>query len=342
MRWIAAAVIAFLVALPFLLLPIYFLHLLILVLMWSFIGTSWALMGRFGLVSLGHGGFMGVGVYTSALLWNYAGLTPWLGIPLGIGLAVLLALVVGYPAFRFRVMGHYFALVTLALGEVVRLSIIAARDYTGGSLGMTPNPIQPATPVSWYALQFADKRFFYFIALAVWLLGLHVYDRVSRGMPRAALEAISEDEVAAASVGIRVTRHKLRITLISAGMTALGGILLGQYNQYLNPNSLSGIAISLDIVFSAIVGGMYSLPGPTVGALLTILFRESLRTFFGVKLIGMAETIYGLLLIVFIIFMPRGIYGTLADRLTRSAPPSAPPTASPPLPPREADPAPSA
>ncbi len=95
-------------------------------------------MGRFGLVSLGHGAFMGVGAYVPALLWNYYGVTPWLGIPAGMVLAVLLALVIGYPCFRLRIVGHYFALVTLALGQVVVLFIIAARDVTGGSLGMTP------------------------------------------------------------------------------------------------------------------------------------------------------------------------------------------------------------
>lgn len=323
-RWLPAAGIAVLVVLPFAHLPVYLLHLLVLVLIWSFIGTAWALMGRFGLVSLGHGGFMGVGVYATALLWNYAHLTPWIGIPIGIGLTLLLALAVGYPAFRFRVVGHYFALVTLALGEVVRLSIIAARDYTGGSLGMTPNPVQPETAVSFYALQFSDKRYFYFIALVCWLFGLWVWQRVNRGMARDALDAISEDEVAAASVGIHVTRHKLRITLISAGLTGLGGVLLGLYNQYLNPNTLSGIGISLDIVFGAIVGGMYSAPGPTVGALLTLLFRENLRTLFGVHLVGMAETLYGLMLILFIIFMPRGIYGSVEawwQKRTQSATP---------------------
>lgn len=305
------AALAGLIALPYLQVPLYFMHLLILTLIWGFIGTSWSLMGKFGLVSLGHGAYMGIGVYTTALLWNEFGLTPWVGIPAGVGVTVVLAFVVGYPSFRFRVMGHYFALVTLALGEVVRLSIIAARELTGGSLGMTPNAVQPATPVSWYALQFADKQYFYYLALFCWIGVLIVWRLVDRSMARYALEAISEDDVAAASIGIHVTWQKLRITIISAALTALGGMLLGMYNQYLNPNTLSGIGISLEIVFLSIVGGMYSAPGPMIGAILTIAFREGLRTWFGVNLVGMAETIYGLLLILFIIFMPRGIYGTL-------------------------------
>jgi len=134
-----------LLALP-LVTPAYFLHLLIQILLWGFIYTAWSTMGRFGLVSLGHGAFMGVGAYVPALLWNYFDVTPWLGIPLGIILSALLGVIIGYPCFRLKVVGHYFALVTLALGQVVLLSIVAARDITGGSLGMTPRSIGH----SWY------------------------------------------------------------------------------------------------------------------------------------------------------------------------------------------------
>src|SRR5262245_65398597 len=98
----------------------YVLHVLIQILIWSFIGGAWSLMGRFGLVSLGHGAFLGVGSYVATLLWNAYGLTPWIGAGLAVIGSVLLALVIGYPCFRFRVVGHYFALVTLAVGEVVR------------------------------------------------------------------------------------------------------------------------------------------------------------------------------------------------------------------------------
>ena len=130
-HWLLLAGLAVMVVAPFAHPPVYFFHLTILVLIWAVIGTAWSYMGRFGLVSLGHGGFVAVGVYATALLWNRFGLTPWLGIPVGLGLSLVLALLIGYPSFRFRVVGHYFALVTLALGEVVRLSIIAGRGVTG-------------------------------------------------------------------------------------------------------------------------------------------------------------------------------------------------------------------
>jgi len=315
-----AAALAILACLP-LLAPPYFMHLLIQILLWGFVYTAWSMMGRFGFVSLGHGAFMGVGAYVPALLWNYYALTPWIGIPLGVALSVLLALVIGYPCFRLRVVGHYFALVTLALSQVVMLSIIAARDITGGSLGMTQN----AAGHSWYALQFPDKRYFYAISLALWLGGLAVWRAIDRGIGREALDAISEDEEAAAAIGINVMREKLRVTVISAALTALGGAIFGQYLMYLNPETVSGIEVSLKIVFAAIVGGMYALLGPTVGGLLTISLIEGLRVAFGTNFIGAANTIYGVLLILCIIFMPRGILGVLRNLrprrvLTKTAP----------------------
>src|SRR5205807_8136066 len=134
---------------------------------------------------LGHGAFVGVGAYVPALLWNYYDVTPWAGIALGVALAALLGLVIGYPCFRFKVVGHYFALVTLALGQVVMLSVVAARDVTGGSLGFTLNNVGR----SWLAFQFPDKTQFYAIALILWLAGLVVWRAVDGGVGRAALDA---------------------------------------------------------------------------------------------------------------------------------------------------------
>jgi len=259
------------------------------------------------------GAFLGVGAYATTLLWNFFGLTPWIGSLAAVAGAVALALAVGYPCFRFRVVGHYFALVTLAVGEVIRLLIIAERDWTGGSLGLTLKPA--GSDASVLAVQFADGRVFYYAALALWLDGLAAWARVDRSMARSALEAIGEDETPAASVRIHVTRFKLGITVLSAALTALGGVACAQYITYVNPETLAGIGVSLRIVFAVVLGGMYALLGPTVGTALTIALSEYLRVAFGLRYIGMAETIYGLLLILFIIFLPAGIYGSLRDAL---------------------------
>ncbi|HEX3953418.1 MAG TPA: branched-chain amino acid ABC transporter permease [Stellaceae bacterium] len=284
----------------------YVLHIAIQILIWGFVYTAWSMMGRFGLTSFGHGAFLGIGAYVPALLWNFYGITPWLGLPVAMALAVLVALMIGYPSFRLRVVGHYFALVTLALSQVVLLTLVAAREVTGGSLGMTLNVVH-----SWWALQFNGKTTYYLLALVVWFAGLLIWRWIDRGIGRVALEALSEDEIAAASIGINVLREKLRVTMISAALTALGGGLLTQYIQYVNPEVVSGVSVSLQIVFAAIAGGMHTMLGPTVGALFTIVLNEGLRVVFGTHFIGAANTIYGILLILFIIFMPQGIVGLI-------------------------------
>jgi branched-chain amino acid transport system permease protein len=295
-----------LIALPFVS-PAYFMHLVIQILIWAFIYTAWSLMGRFGFVSFGHGAFMGLGAYIPALMWTFWGVTPWIGIPIAVAAAVLLAVIVGYPCFARRVVGHYFALVTLALSQVVLLSLTAARDITGGSLGFT----QKAVGHSWYALQFPEKTYFYGIAVVLWLAGLVIWQRIDRSISREALEAIGEDEDAAAAVGIDVMYQKMRITMISAALTALGGAIYGQYFMYLNPETVSGITVSLQIVFAAIAGGVYAMFGPSVGALLTLALTEGLRVWFGTEFIGAANTIYGILLVLCVIYMPQGVVGAL-------------------------------
>ncbi|HXI08283.1 MAG: branched-chain amino acid ABC transporter permease [Bradyrhizobium sp.] len=313
-RYAAWAVgLAALIALPFLYRDPYHLHLLVLILIWSFAYTSWSIMGRFGLVSLGHGGFMGVGAYVTALLWNHLGVSPWIGIPVSMVAAGILALIVAYPCFRFRITGHYFVLVTLALSGIVLQVITATRDWTGGSLGYTPNRAKSGQGL--WALQFDDKTTWYLIALGVWVVGLVVWRLIDRSMARYAMEAISEDEDAAAAAGVNVTAEKLKITLISALMTALAGAIYCQYQMFISPDTVSGIAVSLQMVFAVIVGGLYVSLGPTIGAIITILLAETLRIGFGTKAVGWDNLVYGVLLVLFIIFLPKGILGSIAERL---------------------------
>jgi branched-chain amino acid transport system permease protein len=311
---------AALVALPFVYREPYHLHILVLILIWSFAYTAWSIMGRFGLVSLGHGGFMGVGAYVTALLWNHLDVSPWIGIPISMVAAGILALIVAYPCFRFRITGHYFVLVTLALSGIVLQVITATRDYTGGSLGYTPNRARSGSGLM--ALQFDDKTTWYLIALGVWVLGLLIWRWVDRSMSRYAMEAISEDEDAAAAAGVNVTAEKLKITLISALMTALAGALYCQYQMFISPDTVSGIAVSLQMVFAVIVGGLYVSLGPTVGAIITIMLAEVLRIGFGTKAVGWDNLVYGVLLVIFIIFLPKGILGSVLDRLKTQPKPS--------------------
>lgn len=317
-KWLGWALLALLVAAPGLGVGVYPMHLLIMAMLWGFIYTSWALMGRLGMVSLGHGAFLGVGAYSVVLLWNAYSLTPLVGAAVAIGISIVVGLVIGYPCFRFKIVGHYFALVTLALAEVVRLVIVAMRDVTGGSLGVTPNPgLRDGATASLNAMQFSDRVVWFYIILAFWLFGLWVWRQVDRSMSRLALQAISEDEDAAASIGIDVTRTKLKVAVLSAVMTTLGGVLYAQYQMYVNPETVSGIGVSLQIVFGVIAGGMFVMLGPTFGAVFLLALQEVLRVLVGNQIHGLDLLIYGAMLIFFIIYMPKGILGTVSDRLQR-------------------------
>jgi len=312
--WIGLAALA---ATPLTGLGNYPLHMLIQVLLWGFVYTGWSIMGRLGMVSFGHGAFLGIGAYVVVMLWNSYGLSPWIGLPIALVLTAVVAFLIGYPCFRFKIVGHYFALVTLALSEIARLLIVALRDHTGGSLGVTPKTALTEASYSLVALQFSSKIVWFYIVLAVWLAGLWVWKKVDGSMARLALEAISQEEDAAGAIGINVTRLKLAITLISALMTCVGGVLYAQYQAYVNPDSVSGIGISLQMVFGVIAGGMYVRLGPTVGAAFTLLLAESLRLMFGNSLHALDSTIYGLMLVLFIIFMPKGILGGALEAIQR-------------------------
>jgi branched-chain amino acid transport system permease protein len=327
LAWIGVAALA---AVPLTGIGNYPLHLVIMCLLWAYVYTSWSIMGRLGMVSLGHGAFLGIGAYAVVMLWNHFGLSPWVGAPLAVLTSLAVAFLIGLPCFRFRIVGHYFALVTLALSEVTRLVIVALRDHTGGSLGATPNTaLAQGNTWSAAALQFSDKRVWFYVILAFWLAALWIWARVDRSMTRLALEAISHEEDAAASVGINVTRSKLFVTLISAGMTSVGGVLYAQYQLYINPETVSGIGISLQMVFGSIAGGMFVMLGPTVGAAITLLLQEGLRLALGdafKQFPALDLAIYGLMLVLFIIYMPKGILGAALEwRSRRRATPAAAP-----------------
>jgi branched-chain amino acid transport system permease protein len=295
----------------------YPLHLVISCLLWGYVYTSWSVMGRLGLVSFGHGAFLGIGAYAVVMLWNHFHVSPWLGAIAGMAVSVAVALAIGFPCFRFKIVGHYFALVTLALSEVTRLVIVALRDQTGGSLGATPNTaLAQGVTVSFDALQFQSKIAWFYIILGFWLAALWVWHLVDRSMTRLALEAISQEEDAAASIGINVTKSKLFVTIVSAVMTSIGGMLYAQYQLYINPETVSGIGISLQMVFGVIAGGMYVMLGPTVGAAFTLLLAEGLRLALGEhfkQFPALDLAIYGLLLVLFIIYLPKGILGAALD-----------------------------
>lgn len=296
----------------------YLLHIMIYIFIWSGITTAWAYMGRFHLVSLCHGAFIGIPAYTVGILFNYYYLSPWWGMVIGLSLVALLALIIGYACFRFGVTGHYFAITTLVVTELVVVVIIALRDITGGRLGFTLNKIGAR---SFYEqlvyIQFNSKIIFYYLALLFLLLSLYLWKKIDKNKAQMALKAIADNEVAALCIGIPAIRYKTGITIISSVLSGLGGILYAQYTMYINPITLVGVGPSLEIIFNAILGGMFTLFGPTIGTILITVLQEIIRVYFGVKYMGWSIVGYALGIILIIIFMPKGVYGTVYEKVRR-------------------------
>lgn len=291
----------------------YVIHILTLVLLWSFVATAWSFMARFGIVSLGHGVFLGIGAYIPILLFNFGGLSPWIGMLVAIVAAVMMSMILGYPCFRFGLVGDYFALVTLAMAEVGSLVVVAYREYTGGSLGLTLK----SSNRSWIDFQFDDKRCYYYIAMIFLLLALYLWRRIGKSKIQMALTAIGESELAAASLGVNVIKYKMLITMLSAGLTAMGGVLYGQYVTYISPETVSGVSVSLSVCFKAILGGMFDMLGPFIGTAIMVSLEEYIRISLGAKFSGVSEIIFGSAILVLIIFLPRGIFGTLKDLMVK-------------------------
>ncbi|MFH2120386.1 MAG: branched-chain amino acid ABC transporter permease [Pseudomonadota bacterium] len=305
-------VLLILVVLPFVVTSSYLTHIMTLILLWSFVATAWAYMARFGMVSLGHGVFLGIGAYIPTMMFNYWGLTPWIGVFIGLAVAMAVAAILGYSCFRFGLLGDYFALVTLAVAEVSALTIMALRAITGGGLGYTLRSTGRLAD-----MQFADKRSFYFIALILLLGAVYIWRRIDRSPIRLALTAIEESEIAAASLGVSVIRYKMMITLLSAALTALGGTLYAQYVTYINPDTIAGVGVSLSICFKAILGGMFTVLGPFVGSAIIVLLEEYIRISFGTSFLGLSQIIFGISLLLMIIFMPKGIMGSMTEAIAK-------------------------
>ncbi len=311
-KWVMGGVLLAMAAAPLLAKSDYLIHIGTLILLWAFVSTAWAYMARFGLVSLGHGVFLGIGAYIPVLLFNFYGVSPWLGMLAGVIAAVIIAAILGYACFRFGLIGDYFALVTLAMAEVVSLAIVACREFTGGSLGLTLK-----TSLGWASLQFDDKRYFYYIIFAFLLLALYIWRLIDKSRMRLALTAIEESELAASSMGVSVIRFKMGITLLSAGLTALGGVLYAQYVTYINPGTISGVGISLSTCFKAILGGMFTIFGPLAGSAIMVSLEEYFRISFDTGFLGVSEIIFGIALLLMIIFLPKGIVGSVSEWLNK-------------------------
>ena len=302
--WTPAAILGFLVIAPFLpwLSSSYMMHILILMLMWGVIGMSWNLLGGYcGQVSFGHAAFFGIGAYTAGILFYQGSLSAWWGLPLCVVTAVLGALVVGFICLRLR--GPYFALGTLAMGEVLRVTAENLEAFTGGSRGIM---IDRRT---WVA-----KEPYYYVILALVVVTYVVVELVVHSKWGYYFVAIREDQDAAESLGIDTTLYKNVALVLSALFTGLAGAFYTNYMGYIDPHVVFALHdISIITIMVVMVGGVATRWGPLTGAAIMIVLSEIIRT---LPRIGAAhQTLFGILLVVIIIFLPNGLVGDFGKLL---------------------------
>jgi branched-chain amino acid transport system permease protein len=286
------------------------------VLLFAFIGVAWNLMGGYAKqLSLGHAAYFGLGAYTSTLLLIKFGISPWIGLIAGGVVAMLASLPIGWLCFRLR--GPYFAIATIATAQVLMLLFLKFRDFAWGAEGTTI-PFLGNAPLM---MQFSGKAPYYYIALALLVLGLIVTYAIERSWMGNYLVAVGEDEDAAEAVGVNAPRIKRDIYLISAFLTALAGTFYVQYIYFIDPNTAFSFNVSVEAALVSIVGGIGTLWGPVLGTILLEPTSALLQSWLGASHGGVQLTVYALILMAVILWRPTGLLGLLTDayhKLVRS------------------------
>lgn len=299
-----------------------FIQVFILVLWYGCLTASWNLVGGFaGVLPLGHAVFAGIGAYTSTLLFIHAGLSPWIGMFAGGGVAVVVALLIGIPTFKLH--GAYYALSSIAFVEAVR--IITENTQRIGPLKI--NGVQGLlVPLKGHAplyFQFGNKLWYYYVILALLAVIVYTTYRIHRSRMGYYLVAGGEDQEAAESLGINVTRYKLIALALSAFFTALTGTFYAQLVLYVFPQGIISLNLSFEIAFIAIIGGRGTLLGPVLGALILVPIGEISRIYLsGSQFIGIHLFLYGTIIVLAMLYKPTGMmrsiergYFALVDKL---------------------------
>jgi branched-chain amino acid transport system permease protein len=285
----------------------------ITVLLSTLMGAAWNVLGGYGgQVSFGHAAYFGTGAYTAALLGMKLGINAWVAFAAAGAAGGLVGLLTGYLSFRYGLRGSYFALVTLAFAEVLRI-LAGAVDWSGGGVGLyLPLHVGAAN------LQFASKAGYYYVALALGAGAILVGWMIQRSRLGAWLVAIRENEDAAQALGVHIFACKLKAITISAALTGLGGAFYADYYLYIDPGLAFGPGVSVEILLAPIIGGLGTVWGPFVGALALQGAGELGRRLLG-DAPGLSLVFYGVLLVVMVKFRPDGLIG-LFGRFLRTRP----------------------
>ncbi len=283
-----------------------YLHILILVYFYAYLTTSWNLVGGFaGVLPLGHAAFVGIGAYTSTILSLQYGVSPWFGMIVGGVLASLVGILIGLPTFKMR--GAYFALATIAFGEGLRV-MVENIDYIGPLNINGPRGLQiPPLNTGVAEFMFTAKEPYYYIILVMLAGVLLLTGWISRSKLGYSLNAGGEEPEAAMALGVNVAKAKLAAMALSSFLTALAGTFYAQFTLYIHPKSIISLDLSFEIAFIALIGGRGSIAGPVLGALLLRPVSDFSRIYFGDTLPGLHLVVFGVILILVMIFQPRGL-----------------------------------
>jgi branched-chain amino acid transport system permease protein len=295
----------------------YYMGIVILTTLYMFTGISWNIVAGFaGRLLIAHIIFLAVGAYTTIVLFNTYGVSPWIGIPIAGVVAAIFGLGVAFITLRYGLKMDYFALFTIAT-MVAMKALFLKWDFVGGAVGMGLSLSDPG----WEKMIFADKEPYLYIALGLTVIGVIIQYLIYRSKMGKYFMAIREDEAAAAALGVNTSLYSTLALLIGSAMAGIGGGFYVMYVTYIEPPQVFDLGLNVEIIMAApIIGGLGSLAGPVVGSLLNKPLVELIRGFLAGGRGGTTLIVYGTFLILAIIFMPRGVTGllhTLYQRIRR-------------------------
>lgn len=290
------------------LLDSYLLHIMILIYLYAYLGASWNILsGYAGQFSFGHATFFGVGAYTSTLLFMNWGISPWIGLLASGLVSMAFGLLIGFLSFRYGLRGVYFALVTLAFAEMLRV-IIVNSEWANRAQGL----LIPTHGNAPWLFQFTGRLPYYYISLLMLVLITMLTHFIERSKWGYYFIAIRENEAAAEAIGVNAFAYKMVAIAISSFLTALGGSYYAQYFFYIEPYHTFGVITSVDILLRAIIGGSGTVLGPIAGSFILTPLSELTRNLFrGIS--GVDIMIFGAVLILVVIFLPHGLVGLWHD-----------------------------
>ncbi len=281
----------------------FWLNFAIMTLYFGFLGLAWNILGGYGgQFSFGHAAFFGTGAYTAAVFQVKLGIDPWLCFLLAGVLGAMVGTIIGALSFRYGLRGSYFALVTLAFAEVLRI-LSNSVEFTGAGVGLLIPLKQSAAN-----FQFASKSGFFLVMLALTAIGLGLCWWIENSRFGARLVALRENEDAARALGVDIFATKLVAIALSGGLAGLGGAFYAQYFLYIDPGIAYGPNISVAALLAPIIGGLGTLFGPLLGAAVLQLLNHVTQAAFGAAA-SLNLVLYGAVLILMVMFLPNGLFG---------------------------------